>query len=152
VVLDEGLISRIWLPLRRSGESVGTMVLQEYPEAVERHDPVADELARFFEPGGPRRDLAPLLKWPEGTRFRLEVLRACAGIPRGAVRSYGELASAAGFPGASRAAGSVMAGNPLPLVVPCHRIVRADGSTGRYGGGEDMKRLLLQLEGVTLTP
>jgi O-6-methylguanine DNA methyltransferase len=86
---------------------------------------------------------------PEG--FRKEVLRACAAIPRGEVRSYGELAAAVGNPRAARAVGTVMATNPLPLFVPCHRVVRGDGTLGEYGaGGPARKAAMLGAEGVAL--
>ena len=82
--------------------------------------------------------------------FRRRVLRACRRIPRGKTASYADLARAAGNPKAARAAGSAMANNPLPLIVPCHRVVRSDGSLGNFSspGGPQLKRHLLQLEGA----
>jgi methylated-DNA-[protein]-cysteine S-methyltransferase len=86
---------------------------------------------------------------PEG--FRKAVLRACAAIPRGEVRSYGELAEAVGRPRAARAVGTVMATNSLPLFVPCHRVIRGDGRLGEYGaGGPARKAAMLSVEGVAL--
>ena len=86
---------------------------------------------------------------PEG--FRKRVMQACAAIPAGEVRSYGELAEAAGFPRAARAVGTVMATNPLPVFVPCHRVVRGDGRLGEYGaGGPARKAAMLGAEGVVL--
>jgi methylated-DNA-[protein]-cysteine S-methyltransferase len=84
------------------------------------------------------------------TPFGRRVVAACRNIPRGEVRSYGELAAACGSPGAARAVGSVMAKNRHPLVVPCHRVVGAGGSLGGYSGpdGLRMKRRLLEMEGV----
>ncbi|MEW6582339.1 MAG: MGMT family protein [Actinomycetota bacterium] len=83
--------------------------------------------------------------------FRREVLEACARIPAGEVRSYGELAADAGRPGAARAVGTAMATNPLPPVVPCHRVVRSDGRIGEYGaGGPERKRAMLAAEGVVV--
>ena len=64
----------------------------------------------------------------------------------GEVMTYKELAEASGFPSATRAAASACASNPLPIVVPCHRVVRSDGSPGQYLGGADLKRFLLDLE------
>lgn len=78
--------------------------------------------------------------------FQRRVLEAAAEIPFGETASYREMAIAAGSPGAVRAAGSAMAANPVPILVPCHRVVRSDGSTGLYGGGEEMKRRLLGFE------
>jgi methylated-DNA-[protein]-cysteine S-methyltransferase len=85
------------------------------------------------------------------TDFRRRVVRRCREIPYGQVVSYGELAARAGFPGAARAVGNCMAANRLPLVVPCHRVVRADGRPGAYSapGGTRMKLRLLSLEGVS---
>ncbi|MDD4242001.1 MAG: MGMT family protein, partial [Smithellaceae bacterium] len=62
--------------------------------------------------------------------------------------TYSGLAKRAGHPGAARAVGTVMANNPFPIIVPCHRVVRADGSIGRFGGGSAMKKELLEKEGV----
>lgn len=83
------------------------------------------------------------------TPFQRSVLGAAATIPRGEVRPYGWLAREVENPGAVRAVGSVMAANPVPLVVPCHRVVRSDGRIGAYSlGGDDNKRALLTHEGI----
>ena len=79
-------------------------------------------------------------------------LRACADIPQGQVATYGQIARAAGSPGAARAVGSAMAANPVPVIIPCHRVVRADGQLGEYGmGGPAMKERMLRAEGVAIT-
>ena len=80
--------------------------------------------------------------------------RACAAlleIQRGQVRSYGHLAQALGMPRAPRAAGTACARNPLPVIVPCHRVVRSSGSAGGFAGGPELKRRMLELEGVRLS-
>lgn len=83
------------------------------------------------------------------TSFQKEVLDETAAIPRGQTRSYGWLADRTGRPKAARAVGQTMARNPVPLVIPCHRVVRADGHIGHYGlGGADNKRTLLRVEGA----
>ena len=84
--------------------------------------------------------------------FQKKVQRACQKIPRGEVRSYGELAAAAGSPGAARAVGSVMRTNRFPLVIPCHRVVASGGKVGGFScpAGVEMKEKLLALEGVKL--
>lgn len=81
-----------------------------------------------------------------GTPFRLSCLYACLSIPYGETRSYSEIAEAVGHPGACRAVGTAMSSNPLPLIIPCHRVLPSDGSIGKYGGGSDLKRELLELE------
>ena len=82
--------------------------------------------------------------------FHQEVLRATARIPRGEVRTYGELAEAVGRPRAARAVGTAMARNPVPLLVPCHRVVPSSGGVGNSGFGRDLKAKLLAGEGVVL--
>lgn len=86
----------------------------------------------------------------ETTPFQRRVLEVVAGIPRGEVRPYAWVAREAGSPRASRAVGTVMANNPVPLLVPCHRVVRNDGTTGRYAFGAEEKVGLLEAEGVTV--
>ena len=82
--------------------------------------------------------------------FHQEVLRATARIPRGEVRTYGELAEIVGRPRAARAVGTAMARNPVPLLVPCHRVVPSSGGVGNYGFGSGLKAKLLAGEGVVL--
>ena len=83
------------------------------------------------------------------TAFQRQVLQQTAAIPRGETRSYGWLASRAGRPKAARAVGQTMARNPVPLVIPCHRVVLSDGRIGHYGlGGAERKRTLLRVEGA----
>lgn len=82
--------------------------------------------------------------------FQRAVLRAEHGVPRGKVTTYGALAAHLGSPGASRAVGNALADNPFPIIVPCHRAVRSDGSLGGFQGGLAMKRALLLNEGVEL--
>lgn len=82
----------------------------------------------------------------EGTPMYLEVWREVERIPYGRTRTYGEIARAVGRPGAARAVGQANHLNPLPLVVPCHRVVASGGGLGGYGGGLDLKRKLLDME------
>jgi methylated-DNA-[protein]-cysteine S-methyltransferase len=115
-----------------------------------RTDPVRRELDEYF--AGRRRRFEVPLDWRLARGFRRNVLEHLyADVPLGRVVSYRELALAAGSPGASRAVGSAMATNPLPIVVPCHRVLRTGGALGGYGGGLDAKRWLLAHEGITLT-
>jgi len=78
--------------------------------------------------------------------FQRSVLETACRIPLGEVRSYGWVAAGAGHPGAVRAVGTALGTNPVPLIVPCHRVIRSDGSIGGYGGGLPLKRRLLRLE------
>ena len=78
--------------------------------------------------------------------FALRTVKALLAVPAGSTVSYGELAEAAGFPRAARAVGSVMANNPIPIVIPCHRVIRSDGSLGRYGTDPRWKERLLEHE------
>lgn len=118
------------------------------PEAVRIAEQAADELEEYFA-GRCTRFTVPL-DWSARTGFRAEVLRALAEVPYGEVVTYGELAARAGNPKAARAVGSAMATNPWPVVIACHRVVRAGGSLGHYGGGQDLKRQLVEMERATL--
>jgi methylated-DNA-[protein]-cysteine S-methyltransferase len=107
----------------------------------------AAQLEEYF--AGTRRNFdLPLA--PTGTTFQLSVWKALAAIPYGATVTYSELAQRVGRPGASRAVGQANGANPLPIVYPCHRVVAAGGRLGGYGGGLDVKRRLLELEGSPL--
>ena len=88
---------------------------------------------------------------PFGTPFQLEVLTALQTIPAGETRSYFQIAEQVGRPRAIRAVGAANGRNPLPIVIPCHRVIGADGSLTGFGGGLATKRFLLELEGVQLT-
>jgi methylated-DNA-[protein]-cysteine S-methyltransferase len=111
-----------------------------------RLDPVARELDEYF--AGSRRAFDVPLDRRLSSGFRAEVLRHLPEIGYGHTESYAQVAAAAGNAGAVRAVGSACATNPLPVVVPCHRVVRSDGSIGGYAGGPAAKRALLTLEGV----
>jgi methylated-DNA-[protein]-cysteine S-methyltransferase len=115
-------------------------------ESPARLDPVRRELDEYFE-GRLDRFTVPL-DWHLIHGFQTKVLRATAAIPYGETRSYGEVATEAGNRRAFRAAGTALGRNPLPLIVPCHRVLRAGGVIGNYGGGPEMKRALLTLEGA----
>ena len=82
-----------------------------------------------------------------GTVFQRAIWRACARIPHGQTRSYAEVARMAGRPAAARATGNALHNNPVPIVVPCHRVIKSDGSLGGFGGGVSLKKGLLRLGG-----
>jgi methylated-DNA-[protein]-cysteine S-methyltransferase len=114
-------------------------------EAPARLDEVRRELDEYFE--GRRRDFDLPIDWALVSPFGRRVLQATAAIPFGRVKTYGEMATQAGNPKASRAAGRALGANPIPIVVPCHRVLRAGGDVGGYAGGPARKRRLLTLEG-----
>lgn len=137
--------------------------------AVEGFDQVLDTLARKVSPRvlraptrldrlafeveeyltGSRRSFDLPLDLTLTTGFRREVVRYLPEIPYGRTATYTEVAALAGSPRAVRAVGTACAKNPLPLVVPCHRVVRSDGTTGQYAGGPAAKRWLLELEAAS---
>ena len=107
-------------------------------------DPARREIAEYF---GRRRRRFGVRADLSGLRgFNREVLRETARIPYGQVATYGDVAAAAGAPRGGRAAGNALRRNPIPLFVPCHRVVLAGGGIGGYGGHEDRKAFLLALE------
>lgn len=114
-------------------------------EAPARLDGPRRELDAFFE--GKLRDFETPVDWRLARGFHDKVLHVVAGIPYGRTLSYGEVAEKAGNPRAFRAAGTACGANPVPLIVPCHRVVQAGGNPGNYGGGPEMKRSLLEMEG-----
>ncbi len=143
-----GIVS-VGLPNHPLDDFVERLVVEISPRVVEapgKLDLARRELTEFFE--GDRRDFDLDLDWtlvPGG--FYRKVLDATAKLGYGEVMTYGEIARSAGNPRAHRAAGTALGANPLPIVVPCHRIVRAGKDPGNYGGGPELKRWLLELEG-----
>lgn len=109
------------------------------------------QLESYFT--GALRDFTVPLDWSLTTGFNRRVLRELADhVPYGTVVGYGELAERVGDPGAARAVGMAMGSNPLPVVVPCHRVVESGGGIGGFGGGLETKRTLLALEGILPQP
>ncbi|MGW2490659.1 methylated-DNA--[protein]-cysteine S-methyltransferase [Streptomyces sp. NPDC001606] len=109
------------------------------------------QLRAYF--AGERHDFDLPLDWSLISGFNRQVLRELAsGVPYGTVVGYGDLAGRVGQPGAAQAVGAAMGANPLPVVVPCHRVVESDGGIGGFGGGLETKRKLLALEGVLPQP
>jgi methylated-DNA-[protein]-cysteine S-methyltransferase len=119
------------------------------PRIIESPGPlesVRRELEEYFS--GARRSFDLPLDWRLIGSFAHRVLQVTYAIPYGRVLSYGEVAADAGSPRGSRAAGNALGANPIPIVIPCHRVVRAGGALGGYGGGPQRKRWLLELEGA----
>ncbi len=133
-------------PVDEQLEWLAAAVSPRLLEAPARLEPVRRELDEYF--AGERRSFDLPLDWRLTTGFVNRVLRETARIPFGETRSYAEMAAGAGSPRAFRAAGSALGANPIPIVVPCHRVLRSGGGLGGYGGGLEVKRRLLELEGV----
>ena len=108
--------------------------------------PVGEAIRQLRDYFAGRRTGFDLPLAPEGTPFQRAVWRQLQDIPYGATISYGELARRVGNPKASRAVGSANGANPIPIVIPCHRVIAADGKLGGFGGGLPVKRALLALE------
>ena len=115
-------------------------------EAPAKLDPVRRELDEYF--AGARTAFDLPLDWALAGDFARRILQATAAIPFGEVRTYGEVAARAGNPKAARAAGRALGSNPIPIVVPCHRVVGAGGRLVGYTGGLHRKEALLRVEGV----
>ncbi len=116
-------------------------------EAPARLDSIRRQLDEYFE--GRRTAFELTVDWRLSHGFGRRVLRQTARIPYGDVSTYKTVAAAAGSPRGARAAGNALGANPIPIVVPCHRVLHSGGGIGGYGGGLDRKEFLLQLEGVT---
>lgn len=143
VGLEAGAAGVTRIMLRPTGRELSSLAgAAPSPELLR----LGRRLERYFA-GEPVRFDVPL-DLSSGTPFQRRAWRACVRIPYGETRSYGELARMAGCPRGARAAGGAMGANPLPVVIPCHRVICADGSLGGYGLGLPLKRTLLRLEGV----
>jgi methylated-DNA-[protein]-cysteine S-methyltransferase len=151
---DRGVV-RLALPSHRGAQRSEDEVLEDLarfvsPRVLEspaRLDEERRELEDYFE--GRRNHFDVRVDWkltPAG--FRNRALHAVARIPYGETRTYGQIAEQAGNARAFRAAGTACGRNPIPLIVPCHRVVQTGGGIGNYGGGPEMKRALLDLEGA----
>ena len=134
---EAGAMTRLWLPG------------QPTPRIASRSTPLLERARQQLEEylSGARRSFdLPLA--PQGTPFQKKVWRALEDIPWGETRTYRDIALAAGCPKGFRAVGMANHRNPLPIFIPCHRVVGADGSLTGYAGGLDLKRRLLELEGT----
>jgi methylated-DNA-[protein]-cysteine S-methyltransferase len=145
---ERGLV-RVSFRNERHEDVLNELVVKVSPRVLEapaRLDEARRELDEYFE--GERRSFDLPLDWRLTKGFRSEVLHKLVEVPYGETASYAEMAAQAGRPRAYRAAGSACGSNPMPVVVPCHRVVASGGGLGGYGGGLDMKRFLLRLEGA----
>jgi methylated-DNA-[protein]-cysteine S-methyltransferase len=127
-------------------ERLAARVSPRIVRAPARLDPIRRELEEYF--AGRRRSFELPLDWTLVGPFGRRVLGATAQIPYGRVSTYTEVAAEAGSPRGSRAAGNALGANPIPIVVPCHRVLRGSGALGGYAGGLRRKQFLLELEGA----
>jgi methylated-DNA-[protein]-cysteine S-methyltransferase len=139
---DAQAVRRIHFPID------GKAVAPEAGWQPSARGPVAEAIRQLREYFAGRRTTFDLPLEPAGTPFQRAVWRALQDIPYGETISYGELARRVGNPKASRAVGSANGANPLPIVIPCHRVIAGDGSLGGFGGGLPTKQSLLVLEHV----
>jgi methylated-DNA-[protein]-cysteine S-methyltransferase len=142
-------IVRLGLPTQDGDALLEELAMRVSPRVLEapaQLDEARRELDLYFE--GRLRDFDLPLDWRLSKDFRRRALRTVARIPYGQTRSYMQVAKGAGNERAVRAAGTACGTNPIPIVVPCHRVLRSGGGLGGYGGGLPMKRALLGLEGA----
>ena len=141
-------IEAIYLPGK---EKMADLIIRDYPLLLKPSRKIPGDIDRviagLYQGEKHPFDLS-LLNWSQLTEFSAKVLKQTFRIPRGKVVTYSGLAAKAGHPRAARAVGTALANNPFPIVVPCHRVVRADGSPGKFGGGTAMKKQLLEKEQV----
>jgi methylated-DNA-[protein]-cysteine S-methyltransferase len=137
----------LWIEASERGIAWVRFALPPSASAPARPAPLVTEAMRQIEEyfAGRRRDFDLPLDL-RGTPFQIEVWEMVRQIPYGETRGYGELARALGRPGAARAVGAANGANPVPILVPCHRVIGAGGALTGYGGGLDRKKFLLELE------
>ena len=141
-------IEAIYLP---GNKKIPERILQDFPFISETPRKIPGGLDQIIADlyRGKKRDFdLSILNWSCLAPFAAGVLKQACKIPRGRVDTYAGLAARAGSPRAARAAGTALANNPFPIVIPCHRVVRSGGDIGQFGGGTDMKKQLLEREGV----
>jgi methylated-DNA-[protein]-cysteine S-methyltransferase len=151
-VTERGLV-RLAFPEEDADAVLERLAARISPRIVEAAGPPLDAIRRELDEyfAGRRRRFELPLDWTLVGPFGRRVLRAAVEIPYGGVLSYAQVAAEAGSPRGSRAAGNALGSNPIPIVVPCHRVLRSGGALGGYAGGLDRKRWLLELEGA-MTP
>ena len=146
---DNPLVIRIFLPAE--GCEMKATIRENFPGVVNHTNDAIEQIicriGRCLEGDAVEFSLNHLDLAACGA-FQQQVLRLEFQIPRGKVSTYGRLAGRLGHPRAARAVGTALAGNPFPIIIPCHRTIRNDGTLGGFGGGLKMKRALLETEGV----
>lgn len=144
------LLPREGMPADSGSLGSGHWPLNTIPGSCPPMAALAEQIGRFLA-GEEVTFPLEMLALEACSAFQQRVLRVEHSIPRGCVSSYGRIAAHLGLPGAARAVGAALASNPFPILIPCHRVVRADGTLGGYRGGVAMKRALLEMEGVAVS-
>lgn len=136
---EENAVTRLWLPNAPT------------PRLMPHKTPLLERVeGQILEYCAQQRQVFDLPLSPAGTDFQRRVWRALEEIPHGQVRSYADIARRVGCPKGFRAVGMANRSNPLPILIPCHRVVASDGTLGGYAGGLELKQRLLALEGVKI--
>jgi methylated-DNA-[protein]-cysteine S-methyltransferase len=147
----EPLIVCVQLP--RKDLPTAEILKESYPGITEEMHKDLEEICAYLGAFLEGRNVDFPMKYVKTDQcraFQMRVLLETTRIPRGSVTAYGDLAKRISAPGAARAVGSALAKNPLPLIIPCHRVVKSDGYVGQFGGGTELKKALLRLEGVRI--
>ncbi len=141
LVEENGKLEQLLFPSEQVGK-------QPEPQWIENEIPFADVISQLKAYFSGERTSFSLDLNPMGTRFQKQVWQELSKIPYGKTTHYGQLAEKIGNPKASRAVGMANGKNPIPIIIPCHRVIGKDKSLTGFGGGLDIKEQLLQLEGV----
>ena len=148
---EKGLVRASWFDEEATMQELSTRVSPRIFETPTRVDPIRRQLDEYF--AGARRQFDVSIDWVLVGEWGRKILAAAARIPYGEVSTYGAVAAEAGSPKAFRAAGTALGHNPVPVIVPCHRVLPAGARTiGHYTGGVHIKEHLLQLEGAISSP
>jgi methylated-DNA-[protein]-cysteine S-methyltransferase len=150
VVSEDGAVIRIEFENGRESQKVTRKLEDQGIRIVEDAERTAEVRRQLEEYFAGERETFDLTLAPQGTAFEKSVWSELSRIPYGETRSYAEIARAIGRPGAARAVGRANGANPIPIVVPCHRVIGANGSLTGFGGGLPVKSLLLEIEGAAL--
>lgn len=142
-------IRKIYLPV--ADKTLRKKIVVDFPDVASRPKRMPGGIGKKIASrylGRPVSFDVSALDWSNLSVFARKVLKKTYGISRGRVMTYSGLAAAVGSPKAARAVGTALANNPFPIVIPCHRVIRANGALGQFGGGVSMKKSLLEREGV----
>ena len=152
VAATERGVSRLTLPQPTERQAVESLGIEAVASASPDDEALSSLTARmesYYE--GEEQEFGDVeLDLSEKTPFQRQILESVRSIPRGQVRSYAQVAASVGRPNAARAVGAAMASNPVCVIIPCHRVIASDGSLAGFGGGLELKRRMLELEGVSV--